>query len=1437
MGYRFVFVAVCMLLFVNRAPAESGQGSLTGVVVDAASGQPLVAAHVYLKGTELWAYSDLAGQFSIENVPAGTYVAVAALSGYQDSEIEDLTIPSGEPVSMGFRLTPDAGVSGPTGVLSGTVVHPETGEPLSNVTIILEGTDFKTTTDNSGHYTLLGLPAGEYSLIATRPWFDAVSLTGVWVEAGQVNRQDFALPQRRRGFWARPKEEPDSLVGTVSGRIVDIKSVEPVVAAGVYLENTDHWAHSGLDGRFALDSVPAGLYTLTVTTSGYGEISLEGIEVTPDSVIDLPIFLGDEGGTRSAAQAGKVMFGTLTGTVRDSANGELLPQVALFLEGTPFRATTDSMGVYAFDSLSQASYTLVCTQKGYNAIALTDIGVVPGETRTVDLLLTPYQRGGQDAADWFSRPGTITGKVTDVFSDQAAEGVVMFIKGTVLRDTTDGEGYYSLEQVPPTSGTYTLCGYKAGQDTLCMREITVLPEDLLVQNFQVDLSAGLSDEEINENRAIVSGQITDSESKAPLVGATIMLEGTRYQATTDFQGRFKIVNVRPGTYTLVTTKESYLTTASSDIQLKQNELFTHNVALEKTDVEEMQRMVVKGQAVKNTDAALLKERKEAVSFRDAISSEEISRAGAGNAADAMKQVTGATVIGGKYVFVRGLGDRYTLVQLNGAELPSPDPDKKTVPMDLFPSDLLDNIITQKTFTPDQPGSFTGGCVNIQTKSYPDKPTLTLSLSGSYNTQSTFRKGFLTYSGGETDWLGIDDGYRAMPEKVRKDDLIIPVYTDARKSDSLAKELHEQTTAFNTTMHPNEQISPPPNHGFSFGFGNKIGFAENAVLGFTLNGTYDRGYSRVKDGVQATYNLGDKDAKKLSASDNFSFNQSSIDILWGGLGMVTTEVNQDHKVTLTGLYNRNTTDESRYLYGYTDNNIPGWVHHTYAIDYNERDLLFGQFMGNHEFPRLGDIVFDWNTSISRTTQNQPDLRFLSYDAGINEAQGDSTWAIQQSLYSAPTRYYTDLNENGWTVSGDLKYPIEMWQGLEGEIMAGGNYVTKERDQDVRHFVFRQEEFDIDDFGGDVGLFFSEENWGNIYNDTTGSGNVKHRWGHYVVEFDESNSNYIGYQTTPAGYLRMSLPFTKKLRAIGGVRFEQTLMHMETKDTSDTTEGHIHENDWLPAITCIYEPTAKMNVRVAYGRTVARPTLREMAAFTTFDFLRGDQFTGNPFLKRTLVDNFDIRWEWFRRPGEILALSGFYKRFDKPIQRVRQGFNKNITAKNVPEGRIAGIEFEARTQLDWLTPQLKNLKIGGNLSLIYSQVDLDPDEIEKAQGLNPDIEIEKTRRFQGQSPYIVNLFGTYASEELGFDMNIFFNVFGRRLSEVSLGATPDVYEYPQKELNFSVAKSFRRNFKIKASAKNILNSPERNAHLYRNLIQDQKYLEKGRSFGLSLSYSLN
>ncbi len=922
---------------------------------------------------------------------------------------------------------------------------------------------------------------------------------------------------------------------------------------------------------------------------------------------------------------------------------------------------------------------------------------------------------------------------------------------------------------------------------------------------------------------VIFGKIVDQDTGEPLIGVNILIDGTIMGAATDIEGAYRIERVPAGIYSLKITCIGYQTMKLQSFELKSGEVKKFDIAMQEQSIQ-ADEVVVEAKAVTNTEASLLKNRQKSTSISDAISSEAISRRGSGNAADAMTQVTGASVVGGKYIVIRGLGERYTSTHLNGIELPSTDPDKKTVHMDLFPGNMLENIVTKKTFTPDQPGNFSGGIVDIGTKTQPEKFSMKFSSSMSYNSQANFNNQFLTYQGGNSDWLGVDDGIRDLPEIIKNNDNPFPTPVESRFDKQKASTLDQYSKAFNSIMTPNRTTSPI-NQSYMFSIGNQIALF-NRPLGFLFSLSYKRNLSFYDNGKIQRWQLNGttEQANALDYEMKLNDHKSSDEALVGNLMTASYKLSSNHIFSANWFYTHSGEKTTRFQSGeWPDQLDLNSVYETRSLLFIERSIQSLQMNGQHLF--LDRLQAHWNLTRSTTAQDDPDLRFFSNDYSLDMENGDTTWSISKNLYNYPTRFYRSLEENN--THGNLKFslPVNNYVLRNGKISLGMSYGSIDRAFTEKRYEVRQQEIR---YMGNDSLFFDPSSFGII-----DSANNRYRFGNYISDCSDYRNNYSGDQAIHAGFFMVESYISSHLRFITGVRYETTDLTVTSQDTT-ALEGAISTRDWLPSLNFVYELPWRMNLRLSYGRTLARPNFREMAPFRSFEFIGDYIFEGNPHLKRTLIDNYDFRWEWFINPGEILAVSTFYKQFRNPIERTIEIETNQITYQNVPEGRVWGAEFEARRQLGSLWSALNYFAVSSNLSLIHSQINIPADEYQLI--LKSDVHAKDTRPLFGQSPYLFNIELAYDNPNLDLVANLYLNLFGSRLSEVTMGATPDVFEQPQGKLDFSISKTLLNNIQFRFGANNILDAKSEKTIKYKGKSYLFEQYARGRSFSFGISYAL-
>ncbi len=925
-----------------------------------------------------------------------------------------------------------------------------------------------------------------------------------------------------------------------------------------------------------------------------------------------------------------------------------------------------------------------------------------------------------------------------------------------------------------------------------------------------------------QGKGTLAGKVVDADLGDGMPGVNVVIDGTMMGAATDLEGAYRLDNVPIGSYTVVATFIGYSKVTIEDVEIKDRQVTTVSfpMAMEALEGEEV---VVTAKAIKNNETMLLKDRQKAASVSDAVSAEAMSRSGSSDAADAMKQVTGASVVNGRDIYIRGLGDRYTSTQLNGAQMPSTDPYKRSGSFDMIPTNLVDNIVTVKSFTPDKPGEFSGGAVDVKTKDFPDYLTMSFSASTSYNPQVHLNSdGPIGYQGGNTDWLGYDDGFRSNP---LPDDVYIPDVGAAGKNWQTAQELDAMSRSYNSVMAPTP-MTPNLDQKYSFSVGNQLDVL-GRPFGFLASVSYSNEYDSYDNGIYRRWRLSSGQAQDLTNDFDVIDTQTSHNVLWGVLAKASYKMHDNHKISLNAMRNQNGESSARYLEGsYPYDLAPNDVFITSELAYEERLMQNYQLDGEHMFPALFGSRLSWRATVGTSDMQDPDRRFFTSYRNSRGLYGVAT-------NTPPYRFYRDMHEDRNEFAVDYDLPFTQWNGRLSHFKIGAFASSATREFTERQMEYNQNP--VFNYEGDPESFFSEENTG--LSDSTvlvlgGNRYVRYNFDLVIRENFIDGNWYLGDQNIQAYYAMFDLPLSQKLRFIGGVRYETTDLLLE--HNAKKPQGQIDTQDWLPSANVVYQLGANMNLRFAYGRTLARPSFREVAPYASWDFVGGDTYIGNPELKRTMIDNLDVRWEWFSRPGEIYAVSTFYKNFQDPIETVILNTNREIMWKNVDQAIAYGVELEARKSLDVITSSLRNFQLGGNLSLVHSEVDISEEQLRLIRETRPDA--SKKRQFQGQSPFLLNLTLTYDNMDKGFSSSLYYNVFGERLSVVSIGGTPDVYEQPAHLLNFTSSYTFAKHLQLSFKVKNILDSRLEKTQLFNGQNYIYSAYTRGREFSLGLKYDL-
>ena len=1018
----------------------------------------------------------------------------------------------------------------------------------------------------------------------------------------------------------------------------------------------------------------------------------------------------------------------------------------------------------------------------------------------------------------------------------------------------------------------------------------------------------------------IRGKITDAITGEELIGAAVIVEGTTTGSSADLDGNFSIEDLEPGSYNLVCRFISYGNDTVKNVVVKAGEVTVQNFNLHSIAVEISKEVVVSAKANRAGENYLMAMQKKSATVMDGISAEQIKARGDGDVASAVKRVTGVSVQDGKYIYVRGLSDRYSLTTLNDAQVPSLDPQRNSVQLDLFPTNLIDNIVVIKTFTPEYPGNWAGGLVNISTKDFPEKLTIQASATLGYNTNATGNDQFLSSQRSRTDYLGYDNGFRDIPAIVRNNDVqqiqqgsFVSTlnYYDLNHPDGrdpyqegdvssagqivnevpevisvnqvyellygyrldLNKQLSDQTKSFSNTW-DNVHKAAPMNQSYSFSIGNQTKFFKKP-FGFNVGVNYSKKYNFYNGGSTGRYHLsGNYDNNTALLPDIIlSDNQGQENVLWGALANGSYKFSPNSKIGLMVMRNQSGINESRYQNGINPADAVGLNLEQRIQRYLQRGVTVGQLKGEQYLPNFHKMKISWLGSYTYSTQNTPDLRLFYnsyniqkdhkhyYNADGNaipddeianivangdpisdyypgytyQVSTDTTYSIDNNLYPSPTRYFRKMHETNGEGQVNFELPFNNNTKLSNKMKFGVNYVNKGRAMREWRYSFIGSGMT---YNGNPTTYFSPDNM-NIAPSTPNHPSEFI----YLRDDTENKNSYTGHQKIFGAYAMTDVNLSPSLRLIAGARLENTHIDVVSEGFAESTlndslkallRGNLDLTDILPAASLSFALTEKMNLRLAASRTLARPTFRELGPFSSFDQEFLLTVTGNPQLTRTLIWNGDLRWELFPNPGEMFAISGFYKYFTDPIEMVyiTTQANDEISWQNLDNSYLYGMELEGKKNI--FNRGSTHLNVGANVSLIKAISKVSADELVLIRANKPDA--KDNRDMYGQSPYLVNAYLSARNDSLGLEASISFNVQGKRLVLVNKGATPNIYEQPRPTLDLSINKSIGKHWTVTASGRNLLDSEFRRTYDFKSKLYDYQRYKLGRTYSLGLKYNL-
>ena len=874
----------------------------------------------------------------------------------------------------------------------------------------------------------------------------------------------------------------------------------------------------------------------------------------------------------------------------------------------------------------------------------------------------------------------------------------------------------------------------------------------------------------------IRGTIKDIKTKEDLVGATIFIEGLNKGTAADINGFFSISRIPVGNYKLKVSFVGYKIKFIEDVKVLADQVTEINTFIEEEGAT-LNEVKVVGQKLTNTEVSVISEIKAAQQIVSGISSAQISKTLDRTAAEVVKRVPGVTIFGDRFINIRGLNERYNTVMLNNTFTPSMESDIRSFSFDIIPSNQIDRILVFKSPAAELPGEFAGGVVKIFTKTIPEQNSLTVDYGTSFR-DGTTGKDFFAPQSGNLAWTGFNEGFSDLPKYFPStDELKNIALTNPQRLQQVGQSLKNSWTPVQSTAIPDQRLAITG--AFKKDFGN-VRIGNVTAINYSNTRT---NFSKVQN------DFGYSTIEKTGKADELSvFNdqQYTNAIRVGILHNWAVRLNENHTFEFKNLYNQLSNLQYIDRNGFEN----GAIWKIESFNQNYRGIYTGQLIGRHTLNE-GKSKVDWVVGYNQSYNQLPDYKRFRYgsDGKLLVPQG----AVQTFNLG---RTNIILDEKALTGGVNLVQKLILKKGAtddankELELKAGVYYEKKDRTFNARNLGYVQASSAQFNIGAlPIDQIFSAQN----INTTNG------------VKIDEQTNKsdaYTANNNLLAFYASGNYSLSKKFNVIAGVRIENNVQKLNGYDNRNGQPVNpvLDVTNVLPSVNMTYNFSEKSLLRLAYGKTLNRPEFREIAPFTFYDFVLNRTVTGNPDLKNANVDNFDLRYEFYPTPSEIISIAAFYKNFTTPIEVVfTSSSNPVVSFANAQSAYSAGVELEARKSLEAVSSNsiLKNMSLLFNATLIYSRVKLSPD-IAATQSDN--------RPLQGQSPYVINAGLNYNNQKSRLQINLLYNVIGKRIYAVgnNFGALyPDWYEMPRNVVDLTFSKGLTKNLIIKGGITDILN----------------------------------
>ncbi len=1007
-------------------------------------------------------------------------------------------------------------------------------------------------------------------------------------------------------------------------------------------------------------------------------------------------------------------------------------------------------------------------------------------------------------------------------------GIEVLIDGE-LQTLTDPRG---LAQLQMPAGLHYL--ELRLQDSVVLSQQILAVQDELVQ-WIVDVTGGGSaiyDVESSGGQAAVAdmptdqaesdtapgtltGRLLSSDGGEPVAGARIYVSGVSQEIRSDDKGQFS-VEAPSGSHSVSVLHSAFNTLSRDSIDIVAGQITELDLQLTPAG-SELPEYVVVVPHIAGSLASVLEERKDDIAVGNILASEQISKAGDSDAASALKRVTGLTLVGGRFIYVRGLGERYSSTLLNGANVPSPDPVRRVVPLDLFPTGIIESISVQKGFTPDLPAEFGGGTVLLRTKHLPEEGFFEAELKIGYRDGTTGNTG-LRYDGGGRDWTGYDDGTRAesnLLAAASADGTRVTEYNRFTDTGYTRQQLEEIGESF-PVNYEIDQEDIAPNWGLKFGGGDRYTVAENIDVGFLAALDYSDDWLTTTQQRTNYIVSGDE----LLAENDYTRVATLREIGLSGFITLGAEIGDNNRLTYNWMTLRQTTDRTQREQGFNIDADGGDVQFS-LLEWVEREVISNQLLGQHLFPQTWGTEINWAYTAAVAGADEPSTRDYRYDPNsLTDSEEDLIFSLRNDGNQWRWSELEDNSDN-WSIA--ISQPLKFWKRMDFKLQAGLDSVKKDRNSEVRRFIFQSK----GSLSGNPALRLNLNPEAIIYADTIAPN------GWQLNESTIATDAYSADQSIDAWFVAADFFWDEWLRLTGGVRQETSDQSVTTFDIFDPNRNPVvstlSTDDLFPSLTTTLI-FGDHQIRAGYGETTNRPDFKELSPSLFKDPILDRLVVGNPDLQAAFIKNYDLRWDWYFQQNNFVSVGGFYKEFTNPIETViLAGAAQITTFDNAEAADNFGIELELYTDLGIISRWWgerdfwERFYLNTNYSWINSEITLSEE--------NASVQTSSSRPLQGQSPYVWNFQIGYDDLDRGINTALLYNIFGERIVDVGTNGAPDVYEQPRPQLDFIYAQRILEHWKVQFKAKNLLDPDVEITQGPETKIQ----FTVGREFSLSFEFN--